>query len=160
MCRATKNMQYWPNYRFISNRWKNVKAVVKKWYSNLSLTDTSVADVLALGFPYSVHPCQRLFHETSTMQAKHPHCTIMQVAAPTMQHASCCRLGRESSVVAYLERQRNMVAFLFVTFNSCGTTTLVLPSWRIVWKLFESTKNACGVWRKCPGFLILYCDHL
>jgi hypothetical protein len=42
------------------------------WYANLSPTDTSVAAVLASGFPYSVYPCLRVFHETPTMQVAAP----------------------------------------------------------------------------------------
>ena len=46
----------------------------------------------------------------------------MQVAnsqhVTTIQHASCCPLERESSVVEYLERKSRVVAFFLVTFNS------------------------------------------
>ena len=44
------------------------------WHCNLSLTDTSVAAVLATVFPHRVHPCLRDFHVTPTMQVKHPQC--------------------------------------------------------------------------------------
>jgi hypothetical protein len=50
------------------------------WYCNLSLTDRSVAAVLASGFPYSIHPCLSVFHQTTTMQ----------IPAPTVQHTSSC----------------------------------------------------------------------
>jgi len=84
------------------------------WYSYLSITDTYPC------FRFSVHPCFRLFHETHAMQvANSQHAT-------TMQHASFCRLERESSVVAYLERQSSVVAFLLFTFNSSGITMVVL----------------------------------
>ena len=76
------------------------------WHCNLLLTDTSVTAILASGFTYSVYPCLRVFHETPTMHvANSQHAT-------TIQHAPCCPIEREISVVA----------FLLVTFNSSGIT--------------------------------------
>jgi hypothetical protein len=56
---------------------------VQYWYSHLSLTNTSVSAVrtsdFTTGFPYSVYPCLRLFHETP-----HPECNTH----PLAQYAS------------------------------------------------------------------------
>ena len=55
-----------------------------------SPTRVSLRSVLQIfGFPYSVFPCLRLFHDTPTMQVKHPQCTIH----PLYQY----QLQRESS---------------------------------------------------------------
>jgi len=98
--------------------------------------------ILASGFTYSVNPRLRVFHETPTMQvANSQHAT-------TIEHSSRCPRERQSSVVAYLERQGSVVAFFLVAFNSSGNTMVAH-----IWKLFRSAKNACGVCRKCPSFL-------
>jgi len=78
---ATGRVEIWRNKGGTSvSRAQSTRDTPQNCYCNLSLTDMSVAAVLASGFPYSVHPCLRVFHETPTMQ----------VAAPTMQQACCC----------------------------------------------------------------------
>ena len=62
------------------SRVQSTRNTPQNCYCNLLFTDMRVAAILASGFPYSVHPCLRVFHETPTMQ----------VAAPTMQQACCC----------------------------------------------------------------------
>ena len=89
------------------------------WYSNLSLTDTSVAAVVASGFLYSVHPCLRIFLETPTMH----------VAAPTMPHASCCHLNNYSLRGKMVcDSVRPLLAF--------HSTILVLQRWRTSWSCY------------------------
>jgi hypothetical protein len=98
VCRATKNIQYRPNYGFTSNKRENVndgkQAIAQNWYTSLSNTDTSVAAVLASGFPYSVHPCLRLFHETPTM---HHNASSRTHNATRILLTSCSLIGKVSS---------------------------------------------------------------
>jgi len=115
------------------------------WYPNLSLTDTYPC------FRFSVHQCLRVFHETPTMQvANSQHAT-------TMQHASFCRLERESSVVAYLERQSSVVAFLHVTFNSSDITMVALIL-EVVSKYEEHVRSMQKVSRFSQGRRVVRAD--
>ena len=118
-----------------------VRDPLQYWYCNLSLTDTSVAAILASGFTYTVYPCLRVFHETPTMQvANSQHAT-------TIPHAFCFPLGRESSVVAYLGRKISVVAFLLITVNSSDITT-VAHILEVVSKYEERVRNM----QKVPRF--------
>ena len=98
---------------------------------------------------YSVYQRLRVFHETPTMQvANSQHAT-------TIQHASRCPSERQSTVVANLERQSSVVAFLLVAFNSSGIT-MVAHILEVVSKCEERMRSMQKVpkfsnWRRMVG---------
>jgi len=75
----------------------------------------------------------------------------MQVAnsqhATTIEHSSRCPREQQSSVVAYLERQGSVVAFVLVAFNSSGIT-MVAHILEVVSKCEERMRSM----QKVPKF--------
>jgi len=82
--------------------------------SNLSLTNTSVVAVRTSGFRfsvfrfYSVFLCLRLFHDTPTIQVKHPQCNTHPVYHLQLQ--------REGSSVVSRQLQANQEKSSFLAF--------------------------------------------
>ena len=65
----------------------------------------------------------------------------------TIHHASRCPRERQSSVVAYLQRQGSVVAFLLVAFNSSGIS-MVAHILEVISKFEERMRSM----QKVPKF--------
>jgi len=122
--RITENLKYRQQRHWCRWGGGGVGARILQWYLS----------GFTPGFPYSVYPCLRRFHETP-----HPECN-------THPHIWICALGQ-----LQIERESVRVVVEVVALSSCVLYNcgilafhFVLKWWRISLHLLRCTKNVCG----------------